>query len=903
MINFLLHLNYTEEFRIMRIKQFLPIFLMLILSSLTVIVQTANAYNSKLHPIITKESINKSNLSTANYLNRELGFKKDLNEEFEGPDKTIGGDITINTRTAQGWIERGSLVEDIPMGLRARTHFYDPVNEIGLTDLREWLITEDHALKRAKGEGEIEFDYSWKDAREYYYKALTSETKEVRNENFAKTFRTLGQVLHLLQDMAVPAHVRNDNHFPPRIFSSGGWDMYEHYCTPGAPLIYEGYPVVEFDQLKPESEEYVSFDDFWDTNIGSATFGKGLAEFTNHNFLSRDTNFDAIRDYHKYLYPLKPTPSDMWWSKDEEITYTDENTGEEITTTVKVEYLKRYAYDNYLGAEFGNPCLTAKSYFDFETEKYGVKAYSLNRSCHQCYAKLLLPRVVGYSAGLLNYFFRGKLDATIIPVEGGAPNERELKITNKSDEDMKDGTLTFLYENKDGIYVELKKQSGVKIDAGKEYEGEFRFNKPQEKVVNYILVFNGTLGNEAPVSDQEKGAVVGKIWLTTLKIVWEESSAIYMYDLSVDTDEDGVPNYLDSDRPDPDPAEVRIPISTTHGPWMPWLPYIANNKIIYVGGTYGECEGIYMYDLSVDTDKDGVPNYLEDPPLNPDPAESLVIGPIVPGVGWIGGVSDKHIFYAPWEEKIPGDEGWYYKIDIYRYDLANKEEEYITSINTGSRVCWNVAVDSGKIVYVQKRPRSEVRVYNISTGEDRAVHAYEGENDYVAQYFPDISGDKVVYVQNPGIENVWRYYGHVDLYDLSTSTLMRLGEYDEENWPYADAQQPPFTYPQIHGNIVAWATGGSDTGESPVGVENPIHIYDLAKGEELPATSRPYSRYPKTYRGIVVWGLIIRSEYPDRWRTTALYLYDTAHPEHGTIEITPGVKEGWRYSSWWRIGY
>jgi len=54
--------------------------------------------------------------------------------------------------------------------------------------------------------------YSWPSAREYLYQALTATDEDSRNSNFANCFRSIGQVMHLLQDMSVPAHVRDDSH-------------------------------------------------------------------------------------------------------------------------------------------------------------------------------------------------------------------------------------------------------------------------------------------------------------------------------------------------------------------------------------------------------------------------------------------------------------------------------------------------------------------------------------------------------------------------------------------------------------------------------------------------------------------------------------------------------------------
>ena len=51
-------------------------------------------------------------------------------------------------------------------------------------------------------------EMGWDNAREYYHLALASPSSADRETNFAKTFQSLGQVIHLIEDMAVPAHVR-----------------------------------------------------------------------------------------------------------------------------------------------------------------------------------------------------------------------------------------------------------------------------------------------------------------------------------------------------------------------------------------------------------------------------------------------------------------------------------------------------------------------------------------------------------------------------------------------------------------------------------------------------------------------------------------------------------------------
>src|SRR3990172_6585613 len=114
-------------------------------------------------------------------------------------------------------------------------------------------------------------------------------------------FRSVGQVMHLVEDLASPAHVRNDSHAPiPGI--GNGPDLYEkyardHYNTAWA----TEYPTVQLNQ----------FSDYWNSS-------QGLAVFTNRNFLSQNTNLDD-RDIHGN--PFYPSPQQQGIiTKTEEIT-------------------------------------------------------------------------------------------------------------------------------------------------------------------------------------------------------------------------------------------------------------------------------------------------------------------------------------------------------------------------------------------------------------------------------------------------------------------------------------------------------------------------------------------------------------------------------------------------------
>ncbi len=184
----------------------------------------------KTHPDLTDISVTRSILRS--YLSDELG--KDFSKNYIS---IIGSKEIIEI------LKEGSTEEDIP-NCRAASHFLNPLKDwdvAGVSDTTE-TITSAFVINPicfASAGFSSRFSrhkYSdvtwatgytsppsptsqpivtdngmdWNAARSYYYLALTATNGNAREEYFAQTFQTLGQVLHLLQDMAVPAHVRND---------------------------------------------------------------------------------------------------------------------------------------------------------------------------------------------------------------------------------------------------------------------------------------------------------------------------------------------------------------------------------------------------------------------------------------------------------------------------------------------------------------------------------------------------------------------------------------------------------------------------------------------------------------------------------------------------------------------
>jgi hypothetical protein len=201
----------------------------------------SSAFDNKItHPELTKEAIEDS--AVGQYLIKNLnipdGVSTCLGMNTAGKS-TIKGKGTANT--IRNWLIEGSYLEDEP-NCRASNHFHDPLmswTDSYMSDqpwfINMWCSGGEYPLGNIKSAVHWATGYTepspggakpgtnnqwdWDHAREYYYIYLTgkdydesvvADTEEQRKKYFADSLQAVGQVLHLLQDMAVPAHVRND---------------------------------------------------------------------------------------------------------------------------------------------------------------------------------------------------------------------------------------------------------------------------------------------------------------------------------------------------------------------------------------------------------------------------------------------------------------------------------------------------------------------------------------------------------------------------------------------------------------------------------------------------------------------------------------------------------------------
>jgi hypothetical protein len=370
------------------------------------------------HPKITTVAVKSSNLE--NYISQNFG-----GEFSEGLDSAINGKAVLV------WLQKGSTDEDrVPSMCRASNHFHDPTkpwDQSSVTDLPLFIRLRCYNLgwtprysniTWATGQvtrgGEVtprtlaygmRQDMGWDDARWYYYSALTAASKIEREAAYGLTFQAMGQVMHLLQDMAVPAHTRND--FTSHLTHNG---ILNTWLATGEPVVqpYELYVKDRSSLIESASQNvivpaftnrYVT--DYWDTDGNQMP---GLAEFSNSNYFSDSTiptNYPTPE--HTYSFPTINSAS-----------YEICEDYVEGSTTDKAKYVmrrNRTGCDKFARVSLLNPMVYMNDNNQLNANIAQLKLV-LDNNVHNTYAKELLPRAVGYSAGLLNYFFRGTLEIT-----------------------------------------------------------------------------------------------------------------------------------------------------------------------------------------------------------------------------------------------------------------------------------------------------------------------------------------------------------------------------------------------------------------------------------------------------------------------------------------------------------
>lgn len=516
----------------------------------------APAYELKTHSDTTIEAFQRSALFRSPWIAKDLGidltnsnvwgdryFEAAGGTVFERHADSFERDlITVDDLSVAGWLARGAVREDdlslLGCGVsklaaaadgrwprqcnprdaadnsldRVLNHFYDPRLDRGLTAGVSGSKAVDWAIVGTDAGGLTKNNFSLFSARNYMYYALTGidpfsqpSTLANRNSWWATTFRSLGDAMHLIQDMAQPQHTRNEKH------PSGIFELYVEaralglntHKIDGTTIFH--LPQLSFLSPRPtvsEVESRSQYSDFWSERQQPNYQARGgLADYSNRAFLTDGTNLG-----------LEPTPYDspsrdpLSYGKE----FVDVGLGAPVKFLVSSEPETQILSGQTLrGARMS----TESAFYDFGAT---IPIYSMNRFIYDDEVSLLLPRAAAYSAGLLDYFFRGRLD--FLP---DSSNPGKYVIRNLGAEPIS-GVFELYYDDAnfvrkavlglDGLPVQWKTSAGPIAPNGGDLTIDFAIQAPSDpaRPNEYVLVFHGQMGNEAP-SPQTIGAVAAKI--------------------------------------------------------------------------------------------------------------------------------------------------------------------------------------------------------------------------------------------------------------------------------------------------------------------------------------------------------------------------------------------------------
>ena len=308
--------------------------------------------------------------------------------------------------------------DDDPVTERSMRHFYRPTDDSGLKESpgypwHQFSFHSDYVNSLQWGNGSIECnEYDWLDAIEHYL-----------NGNIEDAYFTLGHVIHLLEDLSVPAHTHLDIH--AGAFGLGG-DDFENYCNDLTPDQYtSSLPVPEPD------DTIISFDSlaaFWE-NPGASFPDCGMANlsyYRNYYPCDLSTMTGRLKEMYPNLY------WDWLWGQwdidDPDLGNWDENFG-----TVDPNFNGSMGDDEWweCTANYNNPDIPGYYYLEWTAEVPAIEKSSwdptnpqndtyeinsANKSHVELYADDLIPLCIRYAAGMMKFFY-DKMNNIIIPPE------------------------------------------------------------------------------------------------------------------------------------------------------------------------------------------------------------------------------------------------------------------------------------------------------------------------------------------------------------------------------------------------------------------------------------------------------------------------------------------------------
>lgn len=477
----------------------------------------APAYETSTHEMLVRNAVTRSVLMDTNdTLLADLGFAPWSYEAYTAPNN-----VPVS---AAAMIAIGAVQEDKDYLKRPFNHFFDPqFNRPSGRGLDVFLIfhglpSPDWAIEdrgdvvdQNDGKCPSKVDcaqiYSFNKGQKALLAALTESTVNARQSAASLTLRILGHVTHHIQDMAQPQHTRNDQHAHPLFGANPTWSYYElkteventniENLLKNRAASNTEYPIPKFSTARQ----------FWHSAASSQPQYIGMAEFTAQNFTSSGTQYTGVIASNNIGgaagFALPDGSGVRLVRYAVPVAYSVDG---KIIPAGERDFLVGSVFDGFTNARTDS-ILAATSLTRIFT-RIGAVTFNKFTEDSQIYDArygILMPRAVAFSTGLINHFFRGRLNFTQLATAN------QWRITNTSkDANSMNGKFSVYAEDVNGVR---------RLVAGTERQGFVGVNSsftlefvPPAGTVNLVAVFAGQIGTEGD-STLASGfyAVAGKV--------------------------------------------------------------------------------------------------------------------------------------------------------------------------------------------------------------------------------------------------------------------------------------------------------------------------------------------------------------------------------------------------------
>jgi hypothetical protein len=345
---------------------------------------------------------------------------------------------------ALGWLVAGSVVADSPAELAAN-HFFDPSTGKGLSDhTLDGLAQRLTAMFRGDIARSGVATADWLDNpknpmslsgfRSQYAKAVTARTPGERARHLAGALLAAGAMLHLLEDMGSPSHVRDDLAAHLERLGPDGGDLGSRFERVAA-LAYGRLGVPTATPLGADDAKTARpLRDFFTARDGSGLADRTAASWFSPSTLPRSLNLggdpraalsDGLKASLRRPAPALPSPASI------DLEAAAEDRGAELSDQRGVCVARYRVVERRL-------------------------SWFIDDACALEQVSAILPVVTSYAAGMLDTLFRGSLS---LESEGGP------LLIRAGAADLGRGKLSLFWDDAAGVRT-LLKEVAVEPTAG-----------------------------------------------------------------------------------------------------------------------------------------------------------------------------------------------------------------------------------------------------------------------------------------------------------------------------------------------------------------------------------------------------------------------------------------------------